>query len=105
MKTIRTAMFAASALMIAGFMPALAQNARKPAANPNAPVVAQTTQGEAVTPAAPNPAPQPQTLFTIGNVGVGVWAPVEPVYDSSANRNQAANPLWEAVTAPDRPGF
>jgi len=33
-------------------------------------------------------------LFSIGNLPVGVWAPVQPPYDSRANRNNAANPLW-----------
>ncbi len=105
MQTFRPAMVAAFTLTFASFTPALAQNAPKAVANPNAPVVSQTTQGEAVTQDVPNAPRQPQTLFKIGNVGVGVWAPVEPPYDSSANRTQAANPLWEAVTAPDRPGY
>ena len=55
------------------------------------------------TPAQPIPAgnkssvPQSTPLFTIGGVvGVYLWAPVKPAYDANANRNIAANPLWES---------
>lgn len=47
----------------------------------------------------PLPAPEPKPLFKLGNMPVGVWAPVEPPYDSTANRNNAANPLWYAATS------
>jgi hypothetical protein len=44
----------------------------------------------------PAPVIQPfrRFLFTIGNVPVTVWAPVQPPYNSRANRTGAANPLW-----------
>jgi hypothetical protein len=38
--------------------------------------------------------PERVPLFTIGNLPVQVWAPVEPAYDLHANRNLAANPTW-----------
>jgi hypothetical protein len=31
-------------------------------------------------------------LFVIGKLPIGIWAPVEPHYDSRMNRNSAANP-------------
>jgi hypothetical protein len=40
----------------------------------------------------------PRPLFSLGNLPVGVWAPVAPPYDATANRNGAANPFW-AVAA------
>jgi hypothetical protein len=33
-------------------------------------------------------------LFRIGGLPVHLWAPVPPPYDSSANRNLAADPVW-----------
>ncbi|WP_146101620.1 hypothetical protein [Rhodopila globiformis] len=36
----------------------------------------------------------PRPLFNIGQLPVGVWAPVQPPYDSRANRTGAANPVW-----------
>jgi hypothetical protein len=35
-------------------------------------------------------------LFAIGDLPVGVWAPVEPPYNANMNRNQAANPIWSS---------
>ena len=32
-------------------------------------------------------------LVTIGNLAIGIWAPVPPPYDVTANRNLAANPI------------
>lgn len=32
-------------------------------------------------------------LATIGDLSVGIWAPVSPPYDVTANRNGTANPL------------
>ncbi|HBK07950.1 MAG TPA: hypothetical protein DDZ81_19195 [Acetobacteraceae bacterium] len=42
----------------------------------------------------PPPAPQRRRLFTIFNMPVVVWAPVQPPYDSGANLDPAANPSW-----------
>ena len=36
------------------------------------------------------------TLFSIGDLGVHVWAPVEPPYDSSMNRTAAGDPAWDS---------
>jgi hypothetical protein len=33
-------------------------------------------------------------LFKIGRLPVHVWAPVEPGYNTEANGNLAADPLW-----------
>jgi hypothetical protein len=35
-------------------------------------------------------------LFTIGGFGVHVWAPVEQPYNTDADRNVAADPIWAA---------
>ena len=37
---------------------------------------------------------QATPLLSIGNLPVGIWAPVPPPYDVTANRSGAANPLW-----------
>jgi hypothetical protein len=37
---------------------------------------------------------QPRKLFTIGGLGVGLWAPVEAPYNAKMDRNLAADPLW-----------
>jgi hypothetical protein len=37
---------------------------------------------------------QSPPLFTIGGVGVRVWAPMEPHYNGEANRDPAAESLW-----------
>jgi hypothetical protein len=48
--------------------------------------------------------PVPQALFSIGRLPVGVWAPVAPTYDATANGTGATNPFWAgtswATTAP-----
>jgi hypothetical protein len=44
-------------------------------------------------------------LFNIGNLPVQVWAPVEPWYDSHANRNLAAYPSWDTIFQPAQPPF
>ena len=38
--------------------------------------------------------PQTSSLFTIGRVGVHVWAPVEQPYNAEANGNLAAKDIW-----------
>ncbi|HEX2941821.1 MAG TPA: hypothetical protein VHO91_12300 [Rhodopila sp.] len=54
----------------------------------------RTTTEPFMRPTPPAPPPGPRTLFKIGNLPVVLWAPVQPPYDSRANRNAAANPLW-----------
>jgi hypothetical protein len=41
--------------------------------------------------------PEPRPLFSIGRLPVGVWAPVAPTYDETANRNGAGDPFWAGV--------
>jgi hypothetical protein len=38
--------------------------------------------------------PGSSPLFTIGGMGVRVWAPVEPHYNGEANRDPTAESLW-----------
>ncbi|WP_428536835.1 hypothetical protein [Rhodopila sp.] len=33
-------------------------------------------------------------LFSVGKLEVHIWAPMEPYYDATMNRNAAANPIW-----------
>ncbi|MEA2743898.1 MAG: hypothetical protein QOG25_2269 [Acetobacteraceae bacterium] len=40
--------------------------------------------------------PRSPPLFTVGGLDVRVWAPVEPHYNSGANRDPAAESLWHA---------
>jgi hypothetical protein len=42
--------------------------------------------------------PEPRPLFSIGKLPVGVWAPVAPTYDASANGTGAANPFWAGAS-------
>lgn len=37
----------------------------------------------------------PPAVFSIGGMPVRVWTPVPPPYDVTADRNGAANPLWD----------
>ena len=39
---------------------------------------------------------QSPALFTIGGMNVRVWAPMEPHYNTEADRDPAAEPLWGA---------
>jgi hypothetical protein len=39
---------------------------------------------------------QSPPLFTVDGLGVHVWTPVEPHYDSADNRDPAGEPLWGA---------
>jgi len=57
-----------------------------------------------VAPAVPG-LPSPTPLFTIGKLAVGVWAPVEPVYDAGNNRNLAADSVWSYAALPEQPVF
>jgi hypothetical protein len=45
-------------------------------------------------PSVPVGDPPTTSLFTIGGVGVHVWAPVEPPYNAEANGNLAARNIW-----------
>jgi hypothetical protein len=81
--------------------PALAQTPQPPKSpGPDktraAPAIRQTFEQQADTSSSLTAAPQMRHWLTIGNVGVGIWAPVEPAYDPNANRTLAGNPLWEA---------
>jgi hypothetical protein len=49
-------------------------------------------------------APEGQPLFTIGGLGVHVWAPVESPYDSHAN-GSLAGPMGEGGTEPSESGY
>ena len=46
------------------------------------------------TPSRPEIPTAPRPLFKIGKLPTGIWAPVEPPYDSRANRTGADNPEW-----------
>jgi hypothetical protein len=41
---------------------------------------------------------EPRTfpLFTLGDLDVRVWTPLEPHYNAEANRDPAAEPFWGA---------
>jgi len=98
MKTTGAAVLGVSALMVATAVCARAQS-------PPTPSISHAVTGSSVAPGIEGSAPQSRPLFTIAGVGVSVWAPVEPIYDGNANRNLAADPLWEAVPPPAPPGF
>jgi hypothetical protein len=67
------------------------------AGNSDVPGASQATPAQFVPAGNKSSLPQPTPLFTIGGVvGVYLWAPVEPAYDANANRDIAANPLWES---------
>ncbi len=90
MKTIGAVMLGASVLLLAAASPSYAQNSKLSNARQESPT--QSLQG-----GTERSLPQSQPLFIIGkDVGVHLWAPVQPHYDTHANRNFAADPLWEA---------
>ena len=88
----------AAALGIAAFLaaaPALAQPA--PAHGPQtapAPGAGQTMTAPYMRAPEPPPVKPRKPLFTIFNMPVIVWAPVQPPYSSGANLDPAANPTW-----------
>jgi hypothetical protein len=85
MNTIRTAIFGILAVLSAA-----TAHAQKPVVN-SGQRVAATFSDQSVT---PGPGLQSSTpLFVIGDLAVGIWARVPPLYDVTANRNAAANPL------------
>jgi hypothetical protein len=40
--------------------------------------------------------PRSNPLFTVGGMDVRIWAPVEPHYNSDADRDPAAESFWHA---------
>ena len=62
-------------------------------AEPQAYAPAANTFGGNAVRIAPTLPRQPTPLVTFGNLAVGVWAPVPPPYDVTANRTLAGNPL------------
>jgi hypothetical protein len=81
---------AASVLMVATVASGRARSSEVPGAS-------KATPAQSVPAGNKSSVPPSTPLFTIGGVvGVYLWAPVEPAYDANANRNIAANPLWES---------
>jgi hypothetical protein len=88
MKTSRTAIIAAVGLTLMITGTARAQTKQAPATGP-------TYTGQSVTAdiRGSTPVTQPRPLATIGNVAIGVWAPVPLPYNASNNRNLASNAI------------
>ena len=87
-------MLIVAALCVLAFAP-LAEAQSRDHVRPRRTPSVQT--GHTVTapqPVAPSRPALPPHIFTIGNLPVGLWAPVPPPYDARANHNNAANPLW-----------
>ena len=95
MKTIGVVVLGASVMMLATVAHVRAQN---PDWDVN-----QTRQTNSVEGSLEGSVPQSQPLFTIGGVGVHVWAPVESPYDSHANTNLATGSLFGAD--PNQSGY
>lgn len=95
MNRIGAVMLGASALMVATVASGRAESS------------AVTSASEATTSrlAPTGGIPEKTPLFTIGGVGVYLWAPVEPPYNANSNRNGAADPLWEAGMPTAESGF
>src|ERR1700749_1614850 len=94
MKMFAKLALTASALMIAT---AASAQVKKPAADAPPRPVSMASQTVPARPVLTNPdasVAQQRPLFSIRNVPVNVWAPVEPPYDTHMNRTQAANPVW-----------
>jgi hypothetical protein len=87
MNPIMTAALGSLALLAASA--AYAQQRNSPAAGASYVFGAGPASG-----GSPVDAPGSSPLFTIGGVGVHVWAPVEPHYNGEANRDPAAESLW-----------
>lgn len=86
MQTMRTVFFG-----ILGIVAATAAYAQTPGPGPaDGPL---GVGGRTVTVGPQQTPSQATPLFRIGNLPVGIWAPVPPPYDAMANRNGAANPL------------
>ena len=98
---LAASVLAASALLLMTGVPAGAQPKQTPtpgqATRPT--VTGQSTTSAVETPSPPPPGPRP--LFKIGDLNVGIWAPVQAPYNANNNRNLAANPMWqEDMAAP-----
>ena len=86
-----------SAMALGAFVLMVAAVASGRARSSEVPGTSQATPVQSVPAGNKSGVPQLTPLFTIGGVvGVYLWAPVEPTYDASANRNLAANPLLES---------
>jgi hypothetical protein len=86
-----------SAMALGAFVLTVAAVASGRARSSEVPGTSQATPVQSVPAGNKSGVPQLTPLFTIGGVvGVYLWAPVEPTYDASANRNLAANPLLES---------
>jgi hypothetical protein len=86
-----------SAMALGAFVLMVAAVASGRARGSEVPGTSQATPAQSVPAGNKSGAPQLTPLFTIGGVvGVYLWAPVEPTYDASTNRNLAANPLLES---------
>nr|WP_294526830.1 hypothetical protein [uncultured Rhodopila sp.] len=98
MNTSGATIFAALALLTV--IPARAQTKPAPGAGP-------TFAGQSVTSEIQGrtPATQPRPIATIGNVNVGIWAPVPLPYNAGNNRNLASNPVGGEGVAPAHSGF
>ena len=75
--------------------PALAQPAAATGSRTTAaPGSGQTMTAPDTKAFAPLANQQPRPVFTIFNMPVVVWAPVQPHYSSRSNLDAAANPTW-----------
>lgn len=87
MNTIRIALLASAGLLVA--TAAMAQ-----AATRATPEMNEVTRAPFIPPLAPASPSQSRPLFTVGDFGVYLWAPVPPPYDANNDRNFAADPVW-----------
>ena len=71
--------------------PALAQQA--PATGSGA-TAGQTMTAPDTKTLAPLPNRQPRRVFTIFNMPVVVWAPIQPHYDTRSKLEPSSNPSW-----------
>jgi hypothetical protein len=92
-----TALLGACALVT---LPTAAAQAR----TEEAPGLAQTSDAGSPNLPIETSRPQLNPLAVIGQGGIYVWAPVAPAYNARADRNLAADPLWEAQGQGAPPG-
>lgn len=86
MKAGRAVLF--SLVLAAAAVGAHADEAKPP------PTAYGTVQGPVATVGPGRTTQRPKPLFMLGNLSVGIWAPVAPPYDATANRNLAADMPW-----------
>ena len=100
MKTSDATIFAAVGLTVLTLAPARAQTKPTPAAG-------RTYTGQSVTleNQARTQVTQPRPIGTIGNVNVGIWAPVPLPYNAGNDRNLASNTIAGDGLAPAHSGF